>query len=155
MPPVAPPPPGSIHDQNDIGIYQHEGKLVVELGATVPMFCARCGGPAQHRILKRYAMSFSGSAKVDMPVCGKHRGIRRRLYLATWMAFLLSFALFYFAASKSSGHLAWAGLALLLTSLVLALFATNYLGLPSRIDRDYVWIKGVSRKFVERFPPFV
>lgn len=150
-----PQPHSAMHEDDDIGIYQHDRKLVVELGATIPPYCVRCGRPAQHRVYKRYAMSFSGNAKIDIPLCDAHLSVRRGLRVACWSMFLLSIVILYFAIAKENGPLGWTGAALLTASLVVGVFSSNYLGIASRIDRDYVWIKGLSVSFLNRLPPFV
>jgi len=150
-----PQPSSSLHPADDIGIYQHDRKLIIEQGATIPAICVKCGEPSTHRFRKRYAMSFSGSAKVDVPLCDAHMKTRRVLLAVTWLLFGAMLVTFFYAIKIENGTLGLIGAALLLGTSTVAIVATNYVGIPSRIDRDYVWIKGLNRRFLDQLPPFV
>ncbi len=137
-----------------MGFYQCDGKLVLDRQADLPMICVKCGEAATTRVKKRYAQSFGGSVHLKVPLCDAHRSTKSRLLLVTWLIFIASFFSFYGAIANESGTLGWTGLILFVASMILAVITTIYLGYPSRIDRVFLWVKGLGSRFIEKLPPF-
>jgi len=72
-----------------------------------------------------------------------------------WLGFLLGFAIVV-------GAIVWEGMAfigigflVMLTAGIVGAVAQSRTGSPSTIDLDFVWVKGLNRKFLDQLPPFV
>ena len=166
------------HQQPLGGIYRHGKEVVVHKNAMMPERCVKCneqlsgynsgGGFVRQKyrwhnplvyialisplIYIIIAAVLSQNATVDVPLCQKHLDYKN----STGNKLLISgvgsiFAIFLF------GSLGYAGLAFLIffAAIIGLPLAYTYLYKPlqiSKIENDYVYLKGVSDEFIDQLP---
>jgi len=138
----------------DMGYYQHDGKLVAETDVELPAICVRCGGRASHYVKRKYA-NIGSSATLQLPMCEQHFGSRRAMVWCGWGGFLLGILMIVASIAGASVALVGIGFLVLLVAAFVGIFAQSRTGSPSTIDLEFVWVKGLSRKFLDQLPPFV
>lgn len=165
------------HQRPSGGIYRHGKEVVVHKNAQMPERCVKCndhisgydaGGFARQKyrwhnplvyialisplIYLILAAVLSQNATLDIPLCHKHLEDRK----STGKTLLISgigstIAIFFF------GSLGYAGIAFLLflASVIGLPIAYNYLYKPlqiSKIENDYVYLKGVNDEYTSQLP---
>lgn len=162
------------------GVWSMGSILVMHKKATLPPQCIKCCAPADGPPLRRtlgwhtpwlylllpfmlpgwillaiIGLCVQERATIYIPLCAQHR-LRRRINLAmTWVMFLAAIACAIIAANirdrDVQGVLFWATVVLAVTAPIYGLVACRMVA-PTKIDRQYVWLKGASREFVGQFP---
>jgi hypothetical protein len=156
-------------------IWRSKSVLVMAKQAPLPERCVKCNAPTQ-RTLKRnlrwhqpalYLAIFGGvliyfilslvlskSATIHVGLCETHAAARRRDILITWVLILLSFGLFYFAASAEEITLLFVGLVLFLGAVIYGVVKGRVI-VPQKIDDHYVWLTGVNADYLSQFPEWL
>jgi len=155
----------------------NDGKtLVMTHKATLPDRCIKCNQPAEGYRLKRHlvwhspwlylliliqillyiivALIVRKRATIEIGLCKKHRRIRKNSILINWLIFLLGLAGLFLGLSLPNMTLLIVGVGLVLVSLVVSLSQTITMVYPQRINNEYIWLRGVSKKFITEFPEF-
>lgn len=160
-------------NSNQSSVWKRGKGLVFARGADLPCRCVKCNQPAEGLpitkklsyyhpwvyililinllIMLIVAACISKKATVDVPVCDFHRGRLKKGVLLSWLFCLGSIGLFVVAFAQSSGGLAWAGIISLVMGIAFGL-TMGRLVYTSKIDADYVWIKGVCSEYLEELP---
>ena len=151
-------------------------KLLVMLhGGELPARCIKCNAPADEptKVRRVYwhpsgwyllilinliiyaliAFIVRKRALVAPGLCIEHKK-RRRIFIAVaWTVFLLGAALgimgFNGQGSAAAGGF---GMLMILVSAIIAIVGTRTV-VASKIDKDYVWLKGCSPEFLDSLPP--
>ena len=153
-------------------IWRSRSVLVMAKHAPLPERCVKCNAPTQ-RTLKRnlrwhhpalYLAIFGGvliyfilslvlskSATIHVGLCETHAAARTRDILITWALVLLSFALFYFAASAEEITLMLVGLVVFLGAVIYGVVKGRVV-VPQKIDDHYVWLNGINADYLSQFP---
>jgi hypothetical protein len=157
-----------------------DGKnLIMAKGAPLPDRCLKCNAPAEGIVLKRklswhpplyYAVLFlvgpipyvvialivRKTAPGQLPFCPMHRRKRRRAIAVGWLLALAGVVLVLTGASLNdpvNGYLALSGLIVAIIGLIYGV-ARSQIPSPSKIDKEYVWLKGVSPALLATLPPW-
>ena len=72
-----------------------------------------------------------------------------------WIGFLLGFVMVIGAVVEEEMAFVGVGFLLMLVAGIVGAVAQSRTGSPSTIDLDFIWVKGLSRKFIDQLPPFV
>jgi hypothetical protein len=149
--------------------------LVMRKDASLPSRCVKCDADAPGAKLPRklfwhhpaaYLLILPGlliylivatvigkRAKVQIALCHKHRERRKRHLVIAWGIFLSSIVCFVGAGLLESGWLVGFGVVALLASPIYGLI-TCPMVTPKKIDDQFVWLNGVSPKFLESLSEF-
>ncbi len=151
------------------------GKQVVLLkNAALPFRCVKCNSPAEGKPLRRnfswhhpaiYLTIFIGllgyvivalcvrkTARISFGLCPRHRAQRAWGVAMSWLFILGCFGLV--ACAALFDNLAFTGLGLLSLILGLAIYLVAAQPLtPSRIDDQWVWLRGAGKDYLDSLPP--
>lgn len=154
------------------GLWQQGNQLVMARGATLPHRCVKCNVATTGPLLKRslswhhsayyllvlialliyviVAMIVSQRARIEIGLCPRHRQQRQLFLGLAWVGALLGIAgIIYGFANESA--LGFVGLLVLLGAIIAGNFGARMV-YASRIDDRHIWLKGVSRDFLEGLP---
>jgi hypothetical protein len=168
---VLPPPPKI--GLGGEGVWRDGSVLVMRREAELPDRCVKCNEPADLPKLKRkltwhhpalyliifvallvyaiIAMVIRQTATVEIGLCELHRARRKQNILITIAALLLSVTAFAVSINMLDGMYALAGLALLLGGTIYGIVTIRVIT-PSKIDRSFVWIRGISAEYLSLLP---
>src|SRR4051812_25411228 len=151
--------------------------------AQLPPQCIKCCAPAEGGMLKRklhwhspwlylmllvvfwgwillaiIASCISERATIHIGLCARHRR-RRVIHLTISWMILLGAIVATAGAMDIHDHdweasLGWTAVFLAVAAPVYGTLACRMV-VPTKIDRDYVWLKGVSKEFAGQFPALV
>jgi hypothetical protein len=148
--------------------------LVLRKETALPSRCVKCGAPQHGSRIKRrlfwhtpwiygllpallvYAIVATVVGKraiVDVPLCRKHRGLRWRDLLVTWLLIFLCLAAFSYAVVGENGWYALVGIVLIFAAAIYGALRTTIVT-PRRIDDQFVWLKGVAPEYLAPLPEF-
>jgi hypothetical protein len=162
---VLPPPPQ--------GIWYDGDTLVMDKLALLPDFCIKCNAPANGLRVRRrlswhhpvlyilvfgaalfyliVAMALSKRATIDFALCAEHKR-RRRMFLNIGLSALgagLLLAVLGFGYDYPGIGLF--GILLFFVAVIVLIIASKIVNVR-KIDDRYVWMSGVNREFLHRFP---
>ena len=109
------------------------------------------------------ALAVSKEATVDFPISKKVRDRRNVMMTIAWILFAAAFGIGIYICSlmdkkpnrdDTIGMLFAVAGVLFLASLILAALVSGSLPTPTRIDRDYITLKGVSPKYLDQLKSF-
>ena len=155
--------------------------MILRRGVELPPRCVACNEPAAKRVSRTIywhspwiyllipvtlllyivvGLIARKSALVNVPLCAEHVSRRRRGIGAAWAVGLLGLAAPFAAVLLAETVPVLGGMlgelwAVGLLSSVVALFVGNSFSQPvrpKRIDRDYVWLRKCSSKFLATLP---
>jgi len=160
------------------GVWNYGGTLVMHKQAQLPPQCVKCCAPADGPPLKRkltwhpgwlyililfpgiliyaiVALVIQERATIYVSLCETHRA-RRRLHLwIAWGIFIASLACFFVAANVRGRDepVYWTmmGIFGIVGALIYSVFNSRVVT-PEKIDKEYVWLKGICPQFVNQFP---
>lgn len=162
---VLPPPPQ--------GIWYDGNTLVMDKSALLPDYCIKCNAATSGLRIRRrlswhhpvlyilvfgaalfyviLAMALSKRATVEFPICPEHKR-RRRMYLNIGLGTLAAGVLFsVLGFGYEYPSLGLLGIFLFLVAVVWLVIASKVVNIK-KIDERYVWMNGVNREFLHRFP---
>ena len=160
------------HAAPELSVWRDGPTLVVRKETVLPPRCVKCNAPAEGRPIRKmyywhqpllYLLIFAGvliyaivalivreSGVVHVNLCPKHRSQRVWSMLAAWLLVPTGLVCLIAGAANESGLIAISGLIALIGGIVFAFLAQ--LLRPSKIDRFYVWLKGVHNDYLAQFP---
>ncbi|MDB5302093.1 MAG: hypothetical protein JWO87_3756 [Phycisphaerales bacterium] len=156
------------------GVWREDKKIVASKGAVLPSRCVKCNGPAGGSPITRtlywhhpalYLLILPGiliyaivalivrqSGTVTVCLCNKHRSQRIYAILGGWLGALLGIVcLFYAAVGHMPELFVPLGIVLFLTSIIAGVIIARIVT-PSRIDAQYLWIRGAGPEFLNTLP---
>jgi hypothetical protein len=149
--------------------------LVMRKDATLPNRCVKCDADAPGEKLPRklfwhhpavYLLILPGlliyaiiatvigkRAKIQIGLCREHRERRKRNLLIAWGLFLSSIACFIGGGMLANGWIVGFGIVALIASPIYGMI-TCPMVTPKKIDDQFVWLNGVSPKFLDSLSEF-
>lgn len=149
-------------------------QLITQSNADLPACCVKCG-EASTRTLKRklywhhqaiyllvlvspiiyiiVAMIVRKSGQLLVPLCDRHLASRKQGILIAWFMVLLSFGCLVAGISYEEPAFFIAFALLLIIGLITGI-ARSRTVVPTKIDDQYMHLKGACAKFLEKLPPF-
>jgi hypothetical protein len=149
--------------------------VVRKKGAVLPDRCLKCNAPAEGYVFTRevswikpiwvilvllspllFILAYffvRWTGKVSVGLCSRHRQARRRMIALGWLMALLGFGTFGLATVlKDNGAIAsvLTGFGLLIAGAVVGVLGSRVL-LPTKIDKQYVWLAKVSPDYLGQF----
>ncbi len=175
-PPLAPPVIGYATPTRASadGVWQENHLLVAAKDATLPPRCVKCNGPADHTLRKMFywhhpalylvilfqiliyaiiALIIREKGRVTFSLCDRHHAKRRNAIIAAWLLVPGGLAVIITGGIYESGAVALTGLALFVGGIV-ALLLVPVLR-PTKIDKQFLWFKGVSPAYLAELPGVV
>lgn len=108
------------------------------------------------------ALCVRKSATVSVGMCRKHQAVRRNAILLGWLLSLIGltglFGGIFMSADRAYRNSSLpalvivAGLVALVVGLILGMLLSRVV-YPTRIEGDYVWLRGAGEKFLGEIPP--
>jgi hypothetical protein len=163
------------------GLWRQGNVLVMHRTARLPDICVKSNQPATRRLVRKLswhhpalalsvliavpvylvlALVFTKRATIEIGLTEEWYARRRRRLLFTWIIVLLAVVLFIgalFAMSPASGEGPAVALGfsilLFLAGIIYGNFACRMVW-PQRITDQYLFLRGVSREFLDRLEPF-
>jgi hypothetical protein len=168
---------------DDHEVAYRDGKtLMVRKGAVLPDRCIKCNSPADgyqftrtlswHRsvyylvflvspllyVLIYFSVRWSG--KVTVGLCQRHRARRRWAITLGWLGSLIGLGLLIAAAFLEGAARDLApfagvgGVVLWFASMIGGIIGASVLN-PTKIDKNFIWLKKVSPAYLDTFPELV
>jgi hypothetical protein len=97
----------------------------------------------------------NGKAILQVPFCEKHFVWRRRWLRLGWGCLLLMVICIVLCGVFDRPEPLIPVFPLIICALVFGSIGQSRTGNPSTVDVEYVWVKGLSQKFINQLPPFV
>ena len=178
--PPAPPPlpvaPPTVRLQRQSTIFRDGARLVVEPGASLPDRCVKCNAPAEG-FTKRFNLSWHHpaiyftilagvliyvivalivrkTARINIPLCPRHRAKRRNIILIGLGVFLLGIVGFFTAAALDNGWYVLVGFVLFIGGIITMVVGSQTVT-PALINERAAWLKGVCPDFLAELPEWV
>ncbi len=156
------------------GVWRQGKYLVMHKSATLPDLCVKSGEPAHGYKLKRslswhhpiiYLLILPGllfyaivalilrkTATIHIGLSERYRRKRRNAILFGWLSCLGSIVLAIYFFNSNSPELGILGILAFLVCLVVAIIRSRIVT-PLKIDKEYVWLRGVHASYLDRLPP--
>lgn len=165
---VLPPPPAVVGS----GVWRKKSTLVMSRDAVLPYRCVKCNQETDRRLKRRLtwhhpalyliilvalliylivALIVRKVAVVEVGLCEEHLAKRRRNVLITWALVLLGAGGFVLAIMNEDPTYLLGGFVLFIAAIIYGLVAVRVVA-PSKIDNQYVWLKGVNKDYLEELP---
>lgn len=175
-------PPKSMEQEEGRGhesraVAWRDGQLLIVLkDAVLPDRCIKCNEPAEGFQFRRTLtwanpliyffllcglipliliyLIFAKRGRITVGICPVHRRKRKQAIFRAWLLGLAGFALFVVAGILPDNFVAitlLGGFGLILTGILVAAFGTRIL-VPTRIDKDFIWLAKVSPWYLATFP---
>jgi len=176
LPPELPSslPVSKINSSGVADVWNAGNTLVIRKGALLPCRCVKCNQPSEGApitkklsynqpwvyilillnliIMLIVAACTAKKATVDIPVCEFHRAKVKNGVLLSWLFCLGSIAMIIAAIGLSYLWLGVLGVVSLFVGIAVGM-TRGRLVYPSKIDTEYVWLKGVCFEYLEELPP--
>ena len=158
------------------GIWSDYNLLVLRKDAELPDRCIACNEPAEGRrwtqkfywhspvfylliivnilIYVLVAVIVRKSAQLSLGICERHQRQRTTALIVGWTTFALAILGFVIATQLRDATVAVAiiaSLALFFVGILYAIFRRQLVS-PKRIDKNFVWLKGVNLDYVVEYP---
>lgn len=160
----------------DLTVARQKKRLVMGKNATLPDRCVKCNAPADGGRLPRrlywhpglvyllllvniliYALVAIISRKranIEVGLCARHRSKRRTAIWVSWGLFVASVGLFIALPVAGYPEFIGVGVLAVIFTVFYAHFTTRVVG-ASRIDKEYAWLAGVCREYLDELPEWV
>jgi hypothetical protein len=162
------------------GVWNRGRILVMHKQAQLPPQCVKCGAPAEGPMLKRrltwhspwlylllvfmlpglvllaiVAMCVQERATIHIGLCARHRRSRRINLAITFAMFFAAIVMAVITANIRDRDLrpvlTWIAVLLAIAAPIYGLLACRMV-VATKMDQQYVWLKGVSKVFAGQFP---
>jgi len=168
------PPHASLDPQGPESLWRDGNVLVMRPGSTLPPRCVKCNEPAELPLKPRkvywhqpwvyilllnllvyalVALILRKRAVLAPGLCPRHRRHRWFGIALGWGGSLCALGLMYLGATQDIFALVVLGLTALLGSVIAGVILARVVN-PSRIDKDFVRLRGCGQAFLESLPPF-
>ena len=168
---VLPPPPAVVGS----GVWRQKSTLVMSRDAVLPYRCVKCNQETDKRLKRRltwhhpalYLIIFAGVliylivalivrkvAVVEVGLCQEHQAKRRRSVLITWGLLLLGVGGFVLAIVAQDATYLLGGFLLFLVAMIYGIVVVRLVA-PSKIDNQFVWLKGVNKDYLDELPQWI
>ena len=168
---VLPPPPS----YGTAGVWRDRSTLVMSKDAQLPDRCVKCNAPTTGRLKRKLswhhpalfliilvalliylivAMVLRKSATVEIGLCEEHQAKRRRNIMIGWGLALIGAIGLILGIATEDGTYAFLGFLSLVAAVVFAIVAVRVV-VPTKIDDRFVWMKGVSKDYLNELPQWV
>ena len=170
---VFPPPPTAGRYPSTVGVWRESNKLVMGKDATLPDRCVKCDAPANGIRLRRrlswhhpalyllifvtlllyiiVALIVRQTANIEIGLCEEHLAKRRRNIAITWFLIVIGLLGVIFAMVMEDPTPAVIGGLLFLAGAIYGI-ATIRLVVPAKIDKRFVWLRGISNDYLNSLP---
>jgi hypothetical protein len=154
-------------------VWRTNRQMVLRPETTLPDRCVCCNAPTQGYRLKRnlywhppwyyllilisilvyaiVALCIRKKAVIYISLCEAHRIQRKWFITGSWVAAFLGLGLLIAGIAGYGGWLALLGVVLLLGALICGAVKGAVVS-AARIDREFVWVKGVGQPFLADLP---
>lgn len=168
-------PKASVQDFGTGEIWRKGKLLVMQHGAQLPHRCVKCNAPAVEPVRARkiywhqpwvfalllvnlilyaiVALATRKQATIHPGLCPSHHSRRRRGIALGWTGAGLGILLAILGGVVSNGWLAVAGLLVFLGCLIAGVILAQFVA-PTRIDKDFITLRGCGEAFLAGFPDF-
>jgi hypothetical protein len=153
-------------------LWRLKKQLVCRPETVLPERCVKCNSPTQGRLKRRLywhpplvyllilinllvyaivAIIVRKRARLEIGLCEAHRKRRILIIAVSWLTVLLGIVFVIYGVGNNQGGLAALGvLAILVAAVVGAILGPQVAA--AKIDKDYVWLKGVCPEYLESLP---
>jgi len=153
-------------------VWRQDSVLVMTRQALLPDRCIKCNEPAERKLKRKlswhhpaiYLLVFVGAlvyvvlamimrktATIEVGLCENHSAIRTRDIMITWTLGLLSIASILLAARLEDLTFVAIGGLLILACALYGIVRVKVVT-PTKIDEDFIWLKGCNRRYLTAFP---
>jgi hypothetical protein len=153
-------------------IWRDNSILVMTKDAMLPGRCVKCNAFTEERLRRKLtwhhpallllilasiliyvivAMVVRKTATVDVGFCPEHLAARKRHTAITWALGLMSIACLVLAAVLEDGTFVFGAVAFLFATAIYGIITLRVV-VPTKIDDQFVWLKGVSADYLQEFP---
>ncbi|MDB5332337.1 MAG: hypothetical protein JWP03_3488 [Phycisphaerales bacterium] len=156
------------------GVWRDGKHIVAVKGAALPGTCVKCNAPADGPPMRRtlywhhpalYALIFAGiliyaivalivrqKGDISLCVCKKHRSRRNYAILIGWVGSLGGLTLIIYGANSNMAEVFIPlGIILFLGTLIGGIIGARLLS-PTKIDTQYLWLRGAGPDFLNTLP---
>lgn len=158
--------------------FWQDGLLVVRKDATLGGRCVKCGAPTDYLLKRKFswhtpwvfllllisiwvyiivALIIRKKGTVHIGLCERHRARRRRAILIAWLVVLAGVSACFITALMPRGQDGWkvllivGGALLACGGALFGVFGVRTVW-PKKIDKEFIWLKGVSPEFGAELP---
>jgi hypothetical protein len=168
---VLPPPPNVGLPSS--GVWRDKAKMIVTHDSELPDRCIKCNAPALGpRLIKKLTwhhpalyllllvallialivtLILRKTMIVELGLCDEHMKNHRRNVLITWGLIGGGGACILLAAMAEQGALVLVGMLLMVAGVIFAVVAVRIV-IPTRINDNFAWIKGVNKDYLNALP---
>jgi len=153
-------------------IWRSKSLLVMTKEALLPSRCVKCNAPTGDRLKRKLtwhhpaiyltilisilvyaviAMVLRKTATVNVGLCEDHANVRRRNLAITWVMGILAMVCFPVAGVLEDVTFLIVGGLLLIATAVYGTVTLRVV-VPTKIDDQFVWIKGINPNYLQEFP---
>jgi hypothetical protein len=153
-------------------IWRDKTTLVMTKEAPLPNRCVKCNEPTAERLKRKLtwhhpalyltilisvlvyaviAMVVRKTATVHVGLCDEHLNTRRRNLAITWIMGIVGVLCLPLAGVMEEVMLVFVGLLLIIATAIYGSITLRVV-VPTKIDNDFVWLKGVNSDFLQEFP---
>lgn len=165
--PYFPPPTHNLDT-----IWRSKSVLVMTKEALLPDRCVKCNAPTTDRLKRKLswhhpaiyltilasilvyfviALVLRKSATVNIGLCDDHAKARRQSLTITWILGILGVLCFPVAGVFEDVIIMLVGILLLLATAIYGTVTLRVV-VPTRIDNQFVWLKGINPNYLQEFP---
>jgi hypothetical protein len=153
-------------------IWRDNSILVMTKDALLPGRCVKCNAYTEERLRRKLswhhpalfllilfsilvfaivAMVVRKTATVDVGFCPEHRAARKKHTVITWALGLMSIACLGLAALFEDATFVLGAIAFLFATAIYGIITLRVV-VPTKIDDQFVWLKGVNAEYLQEFP---
>jgi len=153
-------------------IWRDNSVLVMTKDALLPGRCVKCNVHTEERLRRKLtwhhpallllilvsiliyiivAMVVRKTATVDVGLCPEHLAARKKNTVITWALGLMSIASLVLAAMFEDVTFVFVSAAFLIATAVVGIITLRVVA-PTKIDDQFVWLKGVNADYLQEFP---
>jgi len=153
-------------------IWRDKTTLVMTKESPLPNRCVKCNEPTAERLKRKLtwhhpalyltilisvlvyaviAMVVRKTATVHVGLCDEHLNARRRNLAITWIMGIVGVLCFPLAGVMEDIMIVFLGLLLISAAAIYGTITLRVV-VPTKIDNDFVWLKGVNSDFLQEFP---
>ena len=179
QPPLKPGVPPVVAQPMEVGLWRKDHLLVMHKSAELPAICVKSGQPAKRRLRRSLswhhpaifltilisvlvyvilALVLRKTATIHIGLSDRWFAIRRRAIIVGWICALAGIGVFVLGIAYAE-QADWivglipGGLVLFFFGLIYGLVRARMV-VPTRINDQYIWLKGVNPSLLAELPPW-